>query len=184
MLFKVDYGSDIKELNPEINSFKHMSQCTDRELRWIFFTYDYETPLRKLPFDRKSEKAADMAGFKREKGSARLDKNARNTINGKIPRVTEAVKEFLELQYDQDKDLLEAYDMQIGQIIDLMKQKDKTDKEWRVLISAYKELPSIRKSKSELEEILGYRSNREEEHISSNEPLSALDIINMEDEED
>ena len=167
MIIKIEKEIPIKESNPEISNFTKLSVCSDRELRWIFFVYDYDSPLRKLPNDLKKEKAADLAGFLREKGSARLDKNARNTLSGKIQHVNDAIDEFMELQYDQEKDLILAYDTQLADARDLMKKKDKSDKDWAILVKLNKELPGMMKTKKDLEMVVGYRM--EEEQSSSDD---------------
>lgn len=183
MVFKIIKDKKVLETNPEISNFPKLSKCSDRELRWIFFVYDYDTPLRKMPLELRKEKAADIAGFLREKGSARLDKNARNTLSGKLPHVEEAISEFMEIQYDEDKDLILAYDTQISDAKELMKKKNKTDKEWAILVRLNKELPGIVKAKKDLDLIVGYRDEEDVEAESmEDEPLSALDLINMEED--
>ena len=180
MIFKIEREKTVVELNPEISNFSCMGDCTDRELKWIFFVFDYETPLRKLPYDERVERAADLAGFKREKGG-RLDKNARDTINFKIPRIKPAVDEFMKIQYDQEKELVAAYTAQIDQSIALMKKENKTDKEWVIVDRHNKSLPGLIKAKKELELSLGYRSTElEKEESIEDEPLSALDMFHLE----
>lgn len=181
MIFKIDPKRPIIETNPEISNFSSLCECTDRELRWIFFVFDYETPLRKLPYEERIQRAADIAGFKRE-SSGRLDKNARETISFKIPRIKPAVEEFMGLQYDQEKELLSAYDAQINQAIDLMKKPNKSDKEWLIVDRTNKMIQSWIKSKKDLELTLGYRSEQQKDEVKEEEPLSTLDLIFLEED--
>jgi hypothetical protein len=183
MIFKVAKDKKIIEQNPEIEAFEAMMKCSDRELRYIFFVYDYETPFRKMPLETRKLKAADLAGFLREKGSTCFDKNGRATINGKIPKVEAAIAEFMEMQYDQEKELIHAYNIQIQEAMDLMKKKDKTDKDWGVLLKVNKELPSIIKTKKDLELAVGYRVEEEKtDEGMEDEPLSAIDLLHIEED--
>lgn len=182
MLFKVEPNKPVVESNPEIANFSSLSECTDRELRWIFFVFDYETPLRKIPYEERIQKAADIAGFKREP-SGRLDKNARETVSFKIPRIRPAVNEFMGLQYDQEQELLSAYNAQIDQAIQLMKKENKSDKEWMIVDRTNKMIQGWIKSKKDLELTLGYRSEQQQEETPEDEPLSTLDMLHIEEDE-
>lgn len=179
MIFKVEKGKDFFEINPEVKSLEKMPECTSRDLSWICLTFDYQTPLRNIPMDQRKEVAAKMVGFRVEKDTDRLDKNARNVINGKIPRVNEAVDEFMKIQYDEEQELLIGYKEQISQAIDLMKKKNKSEKEWGLSDKAVKMLPTLLSAKKELEKQLGMREERGDSD-SDNEPLSTLDLLHEE----
>lgn len=176
MIFKVEKDKDFFELNPEVKSMEKMQLCTSRDLKWICLTFDYQTPLRNIPMDQRKEVAAKMAGFRTEKDTNRLDKNARNVINGKIERINEAVKEFMEIQYDEEQELLIGYKEQISQGIDLMKKKNKSEKEWALSDKVVKSLPTLLSAKKELEKQLGMREERDDSS-AENEPLSTLDLL-------
>lgn len=176
MIFKIEKGKTVLESNPEIQNFPNMGRCSDRNLRWLFFVYDYETPLRKLPIEERKEKAADLVGFKREP-TGRFDKNARNVIQFKIEGLSDALAEFNSIQYDQEKDLIKGYETQIDDAIQLMKKQNKSDKDWANLIKINKELPSIIKTKKELELQVGYRTEETTTEETGDQPLSALDLF-------
>jgi hypothetical protein len=179
MIFKIESTKDVFESNPSLKAFEKMSVCSSRELKWIFLTYDYETPLRNIPIYNRKETAARMAGFLNEPNTNKLDKNARNTIFGKIEKVNQAIEEFMSIQYDEEQDLLSAYREQREQAIAVMKKKDKDVKDWDLALKLTKILPDLLSAKKELEKKLGMR----EETSSSveEESLSTLDMWHEEE---
>ena len=179
MIFKVDKNKDFFELNPSVMSFEKLPKCSSRELKWICLTYDYTTPLRNLPMEQRKEVAAKMVGFRTEGDTGRLDKNARNTITGKLEKVNEAISEFMEIQYDQENELLSAYKEQISQAIELMKKKNKTEKEWGIADKAVKSLPLLLSAKKELEKTLGMREEDDDDSADDTN-LSTLDMFHEE----
>lgn len=177
MLFLLEKDKPVLESNPQFKVFEEFEACSDRELRYICLTYDYDTPLRSLPLSERKEYALDMAGFKREQGG-RPDKNARNTINGGVPKVNSAIQRYNSLQYDQEKELLNALTIQINQVIDLMKKERKDDSEWDLIKKLRPDLPKMIAEKKELEVIIGYREPEKKDELD-NEPLSELDLFHL-----
>lgn len=178
MLFLLERDKPVLESNPQFKVFEDFEGCSDRELRYIALVYDYDTPLRSLPLNERKEYAADMSGFKREAGG-RLDKNARNTIGGGLPKVQKAIVKYNSLQYDQEKELLNALSVQINQVIDLMKKEDKKDTDWDLIKKLTPELPRMISQKKELEVVIGYREPEKKDELEG-EPLSALDLFHLE----
>lgn len=179
MIFKTDKDKNFFEMNPEALSLEFMPKCSSREAKWICLTYDYTTPLRNIPIEDRKEAAAKLAGFIMEHDTGRPDKNARNTISGKVEKVVEATKEFMTLQHDEEQELLKAYTEQLSQSIDMMMKKDKSEKEWGICDKINKNIPNLLAAKKELEVKLGMREEKESDY--DNEPLSALDIYHEED---
>ncbi len=184
MIFKLGKKPLIED-NPELISFDSFNNCSDQELRFIFLVYDYESPLRKLPMDRKKDKAADTVKLPRTKNGA-LSKTSKSVVEGTNPRVKEAIKDFMELQYDREKDLSIAIDEQIDEFISLFKKKGKTDTELKISVGIMKQLPSIMKDRQDIYKVLisrpEYSVEEEEEEISEDD-LSTLDIFNMEEDD-
>lgn len=177
MLFLLEKDKEVLESNPQFKIFEEFTLCSDRELRYIALVYDYDTPLRNLPIAERKEYAADMSGFKREAGG-RLDKNARNTIGGGLPKVEKAITRYNSLQYDQEKELLNALSVQINQVIELMKKEDKKEGDWELVKKLNPELPKMISQKKELEVIIGYREPEKKDELED-EPLSALDLFHL-----
>lgn len=180
MIFKVDKGKDFFEENPEAKAFEFLSQCSSREAKWICLTFDYFTPLRSIPMEQRKDVAAKMSGFLVERETGRLDRNARNVITGKLEKVNLAIKEFLEIQYDDDQEMLLAYKEQIAQALELMKKKNKSEREWGMCDKIVKSLPLLLSAKKELEKTLGLREEKSDA-VSENEPLSTLDMFHEEE---
>lgn len=175
MLFKLEKGIPVLESNPQFKMFEEFTACSDRQLRYIALYNDYDTPLRNLPLPERREYAADMAEYRREK-DGRLDKNARNDTGGSNPKVNAAAKKYNSLQYDQEKELLNALTIQVDQVIDLMKKIDKKDSDWDLINKLSPKLPQMITQKKELEVLIGYRDAEESDDLAG-EPLSALDMF-------
>lgn len=175
MLFKLEKETDVLDSNPQFKIFDEFSSCTDRELRYIALCYDYDSPFRRLPYADRSQESADKAGYKREK-TGRLDKNAREALSSGNEKMVKAIKLYMKLQYDQEKELLEALSTQISQIIELMKKQDKKEAEWDLVKKLTPELPKMISQKKELEVVIGYR-DKEEIDDNDGEPLSALEMF-------
>jgi len=178
MLFTVNKKPLLKE-NPELEAVPEFAACSERELRYIFLVYDYDSPYRNMEFQRRKKECAINAGFKMETPT-KLDKNGRNTINGNIPKVEKAIRKFMELQFDSDKADLAAYDAQLAQFREYFHKNDKSTAELQkaaMMMVKYKELVKARK---ELQEVLGLRQDEANDTEDNLEDLSTLDKANME----
>lgn len=180
MIFRVDNGKDFFEINPGALAFEWMSKCSSREAKWITLVYDYKSPLRNIPVEQRKYTAAKIAGFLSEGGTDRLDKNARNVITGKIEKVNNAIKEFIDTQYDEEQEMLAAYTEEISQALEMLKKKNKTDKEWGICDKLNKTLPNIVSAKKELEMVLGFRKESSSDSMGD-ETTSAIDLLHEED---
>ncbi len=178
MLFQVSQ-KPIREENPEVDAVPEFAKCSDRELRYIFLVYDYESPLRKMEKIPMKEKAASMAGYKLEKGGARFDKNARTVLAGRSTKVESAVKVYLTLQRDFDREVLIAYDSELEQFVERSKEPKATDAAWRISLSIMKELPMLLKNRRELLELLSLRSDvvGDGEAAEDDGKYSTLDLV-------
>lgn len=125
MLFKVHYAKDFFELNPEAYAIEEFAERTSQQMIAVALIADYESPFRTLPEKERREKAAKAAGYKLEKDGKRLDINGRNVVDKKVPTIEKAIEKYREIQYDQQKDMLEAYDALIYQTIETMKTDNK-----------------------------------------------------------
>lgn len=181
MLFKVT-KNDIFQDNPELSMLGDLVNLTDRQMKYICFVYDYESPFRKLPLDERKERAADLVGYKYEKGGKRFDVNARNLLNGKVAGVEKAIPFFLSLQKDSDAALLNAVESQIQQIVAFAVQPDKKSADIEKGIKFVKELPALRKTLNELKAIVepidddNKLTSEGEEEVKV---LSTLDKLNI-----
>lgn len=180
MIFKVT-DKDIFEDNPSLMAFEEFAKCTSRQLKYVFLTYDYDTPLKKLPIDQRKEQAALRAGYLREKKTGRFDKNARTALSGGSKNIEAARKAFMEIQYDEDQDLYDALREEINQIKEFLRKKDKTLAERKMSLTYTKDIVDLSERKKKLKEILEIRKDEDssnEEEIITN--LSTLDKVNME----
>lgn len=179
MLFKVTKNDVFKD-NPELMAFDEFIKATSRQLKYVFLTYDYETPLRRLPISERKEQAAIIAGYRKEKDGSRLDKNARNIIEGKVKTVEEATIAFKKLQFDSDKDAYEAYCAELDEIKSFLRMPNKKLAEKKMALTYMEKYESLTKKKKDLEEILDIRRSEEtEEEDFSNRTISTLDRYNI-----
>lgn len=188
MLFKVTEHNDVFKDNPELESIEAFAKCTNRQLKFVFYAYDYKSPLRQMQLSDRLDKAARLAGYKTEKGKSILDKNGRNIVAGNVNTVNAAVRVFKEIQHDQDKETLLALDEQTRQIIQLARKEGKDAKELKTSVEISKQLPVIAKIKKELIDILDMRgeipTTDEVDDTINDEQLSTLDLIHRENDDD
>lgn len=184
MLFKVEHGKDIFELNPELKAVAEFAHLTSRQMSYVALYADYGSPYRKLSTEEKKFQAALEAGYKLEKGTTRLDTNGRSLVAGKVAVIEVGIRKYLDLQKDEDHDAWVSLKVVISQITELNLKKDKTVQELEKAIKFTKELPSLMETKRKLEEILNIRSE-DVSVISSidddtvrEEELSTLDLLN------
>lgn len=184
MLFKVT-KEDIFKDNPELLAVEAFAKCTDRQLKYVFLTYDYKSPLRMMEINARKEKALKMAGYKMEKDGSRLDRNARKVLSGNVVNINTAIKEFMEVQRDVDREALLAIESQVEQIVQLAAKKNKELKELEMSVKLIKELPRLAETKKELIKILDIRDTAqvEEEDTSTvqESQLSTLDRLNAQE---
>jgi hypothetical protein len=125
MLFKVH--SDLAkttnkdlffEMNPGALAIEEFGRCSTRQMFFVCLVADrdYDSPLRTLPERTRRERAVVIAGYPLE--GDRPDKNARNLINKNVENVEKAISKYRELQYDEDRAMLDAINTQIQETLD------------------------------------------------------------------
>lgn len=179
MLFKIN-DKPLFDENPGLMAIPEFVDKPERLLRYIFLVYDFESPYRKIPFEMRKEKCAVIAGYKYEKDGKRLDKNGREVISGSNPLVSGLVKVFMELQGDPDKELLVAYRDMLQDMKELMRKKNKTEKETGLVLKISKDLPDLIRKQKELEDLIESREGALAAPEEPSRPMSTLDEINSE----
>lgn len=191
MLFKVQKGKNVFELNPELKAIEEFAELTERQMSYVILAFDYKTPFRKLEWQKRKELAALESGYKLEKGGKRLDVNGRNVVDGKNVGIEKAKKKYNVLQRDEDYETLLGLSKLISDIRELNSRQQKDLQELEKAVKFSKELPALMKAKRELEDIVEMREDEitdigietktaEEEVVVSN--LSILARINEEEE--
>lgn len=193
MLFKVQKGKDVFELNPQLKAIEEFATLTARQMEYVILAFDYKTPFRKMEWQERKKHAALEAGYKLEKEGKRLDINGRNTTEGKVPAIEKARKKYDTLQKDEDYESLLGLSKLIADIRELNNKPQKTVQELEKAVKFSLQLPALMKAKKELEDILDRREDEvtdigteekpaEEEIVLSN--LSLLAQLNEEEEDD
>ena len=130
MLFKIS-PEDIRKDNPNIDAIPAFRDLTNKELKFLFLVYDFDTPLKQLSLADRKEQAAENAGYTRE-NEKRLNKDGRSIIGGKVKRVEAAVPVFKSMLRDIDREALEAYDTNLENYMTQMRIKPTTKEEWDI----------------------------------------------------
>jgi len=168
MLFKVIEGKDIFELNEELRAIKEFD-LTSMQMTFVALYSDYESPIRTLPDKARREQACKIAGYPME--GDRLARNARDIVAGTVKSIEAGIEKYKELQYDENKALLDAYNQQIQEIMELMTMdKTKLAKDDPKLAMDLSEkatklsvrLPEIKKAKKKLQELINAGNNEPE----------------------
>jgi hypothetical protein len=121
--------------------------------------------------------------FRMETGGKRPDKYAREMMSGKITKVQHAIKAFMALQPDKEKELAKALDSQLEEIQKFLTRPKETEGEWRIAVQLLEKMPKILKDRKEVLDILQLREelNTDSGMADIEEPLSELEQFNTEE---
>ena len=135
-----------------------------------------------MPLPDRKYKAAITAGFKTETRDNLkkpvLDRNARNTTNGKIPKVEKAIKIYQSLQYDEDMETYLAFREQIRQYKEFLNKKNKTIQEYDKSMKIMKMMAAAIEMAKELRISLGI-DEKEAKEMLKDRKVSTIDLVNM-----
>jgi NADH dehydrogenase/NADH:ubiquinone oxidoreductase subunit G len=163
MLFKIKQNADFFELNPSALEIKDIGERTSMQMVCVALYADYESPFRTKPDKERRELAAKTAGYPLEPDGKRLAKNGRDFVAGAVPSMERAIEKYREIQYDENKAILEAYDVQIQEIIALMTydKSELLEKNPKLAMELAekaaklsKELPLIKEAKIKIQDML------------------------------
>lgn len=163
--FRLRPNVPVFEDNPELKAIPEFERLTDRQMRYVMLVDWYRTPLRMMKLEDRKVKAALMAGYKMERGGDRLDVNARNVVDGKVANIEAARKVMKEIQFDFDRDMFEALDLQIEEIKTFLRKPEKKTQELEKAISFAQKLPILYETRAKLKAILGMREEDEIQEI-------------------
>lgn len=185
MNFKLRLDHNVFEDNPELKTIPEFShaQFTDRMMKYTMLMEWHLSPLRLLRYEDRKYKAALLAGYKLEKDGSQPDVNMRNVINGKVNSIEAALKAMRDIQFDEDRDIDESYNMQIREIVDYMKKPNKTIFELEKATKLMEKLPKLLEDRKKIREILNFRAQDSLEALETSGNgtkvnKSVLDIYN------
>ena len=186
MLFKVT-NKPLFQDNPELLSIEEFEECSEKQLRYVFLAYDYDSPFRKLPLDQRKERAALTAGYHTATDKNRISAEGRNLISNGLPNVVRAIKYFNSIQFDIDKEMLNAYDSQVMEFIETLRKTGKNPQEQEQALKIMNQLPKIKAERKKLIEEVRMKDTKEDDEIIKTEdqsvgPVSTIDEVNMEGE--
>ncbi len=171
MLFKIIHGKDIFELNPDLKLIPEFADLLPMQMTTVALFADYESPFRTKPEKERREIAAKAGGYPLETDGKRLNKNGREFVDGKRTTLERAIEKYKEIQYDETRAILGAYDKQIQEILELMTM-DKTElfeKDPKLAMDLAEKagklsklLPEIKESKKKIQELMNAKDNAPE----------------------
>lgn len=187
MIYKIEKDKTVFESNSGLDSNPIFEKCSDREMKYIFWLYDIDSPYIKMRFEDRQQKAAGEAGYKRESDRKRFDKNARAVFAGGVSRVEAAIKEFRKIQNTSNINfaVLAALTTQIERNINFIENAKESELNAKIMLDLNKlagGLQDLIQTKVNIEEILNVDGglNSEEEEAMP-EHLSTLDQMNIEE---
>lgn len=169
MLFKVTPNNFFYD-NPEAKSINEFRNLNSDIMKFITLVHDYKSPLRQLPEEERIEVAIEQISFKKTP-TGRLSKTEKEIREARNEKINKAVEFYNKIQFDEDKDSLDAYDNLISDIKNLMRKQNKTESELKLAKDSVKAYISLLEDRNRLVEILGVRSEspiivEEESHDS------------------
>lgn len=168
MLYKVEHGKDVFELNPELKAVEEYARLTSRQMVYVILSTDYKGPFRRLSAEKRKIQAAVTAGYKYEKDGKRLDANGRSLVEGKVGNVEAAIKKYMESREDEDYEALLSISTLIAQIRDFNNKPDKTAAELKLAVEMnVGKMDKLIETKKKIEEIIDMREE-EVAHVDEN----------------
>jgi DNA-directed RNA polymerase subunit F len=155
---------DVFKDNPEFMAVPEFAGLTERQMRYVMLVDWFGSPLRLMKLEDRKFKAAVMSGYKLERDGKRLDMNGRNLVNGKTTSVEAARKVMRSIQYDSERELYNALNIQIEQIVNFFKIPEKSADELAKAVTLMTKLPTILETRNK---ILGILNFREEDIVST-----------------
>ena len=173
-------GENIFADNPELSMFQHLRELTSSQLKWVALVYDYESPISQMPLPVRQIKAGHLANLA-------FDENGEPTgvlkdaIAGKHEKIGNAIREYREIQFDEDKETLIAYNEQLKEFREFMRKKDKKAGEVRLALQLQKEMPTLLRMRREIANIVGLRAE-DDMDMEALDDMSTIERIIFEEE--
>ncbi len=148
MLFKVTRNKLVRD-NPELAQFPEFVNCSDVELKYVFLMYDYKSPYRQQPESIRTRMVLQWLGIESNKMASWVE---RHVVNNKV-----IYDKLMELQFDDNMELYLGYRAQMREWTELLKKKDKTDKESSAVFDLAKNMIDFIENMRKLEILIGER---------------------------
>lgn len=119
MLFKIPPlgKSTVKKENPGWEAIPEFCDLSDKQARTLILVFDYRSPFRQRPQKDRWKLAFLAAGYEPENTKDKVfNMRCREMMDGKHTKFNEAIKKYLEMQYDDDFENLQAIQTQIENI--------------------------------------------------------------------
>jgi len=173
-------GKTLREANPGIDSIYDFSMISDKNLLYIYFVYDWASPLYRMGLQDKKVAAWRESGDNFE--GNRPSKHARSIMNMDVAIMNKAIAKFVFIQRlsDQDRAVVEALQHQIEEITRSMAVPSKDTKELKDKVAIAKILLDLINQRKQIAKALDLRGGDEEVNAEKeiDREMSALDKFN------
>lgn len=178
MLFKITPIDDPFDLNPELKSIPEFVAISGKKFKYVAFLVDYKSPYRQhTNIHEKKRLALLEAGYVVQGTHQKtLEPRAREIMNGEDPDVEKAIIKYKELQYDEDKELIQLYQTQIENIKKAVRNKPEDPADLEKTNKLLLSLPSLRSAQRDLAAAAGIEVTIEESS-EPDKPMSTIDEV-------
>jgi hypothetical protein len=170
MLIKITENDVFKD-NPELSVIPELKSLKSNELKFIALVYDYESIYRQHPMEDRKLRAAKALKMTTKDGTYTTEGKKLAELHTK--KYQTAVEAYQEMQFDADKESLQAYDEQMKQYRDFLSKKDKDSDELSLAPKIQTALIAASKQRRELLDALGVRVEDDDKEESD---LSAIEL--------
>jgi hypothetical protein len=183
MHFKVTDNNLFKD-NPELLSIPEFKpfQGKEKVLKWVFFVYDYVSPYRRLPINKRKELVANKLLYSENKRT-KFDRYVDEVLAGGIGEVQQAIGAFKEIQYDEDRETMDALDEAVRDIKYQLRSPSASLTQAANKSKLVKALREMEEERKKLREIFDFREEYEEDDEEVILNVSLLDEI-LDNEDD
>lgn len=183
MLFIPKPNKDIFAQYPELEAFPEFKALTDKQMKTLIWFADYRSPFRQKPQDERMKLACLKAGYITMKDKNQtLEFRAREIMGGKLEVWNDALKSYMKMQHDEDREMVDLVDSQIENIRSVLATKTDDEALLEKRNKLINSLPDLRETKRKLarmanmeELVMGIAESNEEE--GNKRSLSLIDRV-------
>jgi hypothetical protein len=180
MLYKITPTEDPFDLNPELNSiaaFVALKGNSGKKFKYVAFLVDYKSPYRQQPLVERKRLSALAAGYSVQGTHQKtLEARAREIMNGEDADVEAAITEYKSQQYDEDRENVQLYQVQIDNIKKAVRGNPADPAELEKINKLLLSLPSLKASQREYAIGAGIEVSVDESSEPS-KPMSTIDEV-------
>lgn len=183
MLVKIDRKVSIFETNPFLKNIPEFADLNERQMRYVAWYADYESPYRFHPdLERKRLCALEAGWTVQDTHQKTLEPRAREVMNGEVEKVNVAIIKYRSLKPNEDRELLALYSRQIENIKAMIETPTVDPGELKKRNDLILSLPDLRASQRQLAKMAGMEDelSKIEEEVKESRKMSTIDKVHQE----